>query len=138
MSAVASVRWWMYHSVVGWVRASQFIGTALLYPAIIIHELTHAVFAYPWVDEYVDIQLYGPEAGVSVRWRAGTPRWVIGLAHIAPTLLGVVAAPAILLVAGMPSGVGDWVAAGILGANWMVYTRPSADDIQLPEMEVSE
>lgn len=100
----------------------------LLYPALLLHELTHYVFSLPWADELsIEIRL-GPESAVYASWRNDAPLWGIALAHLAPTVVGVLSVP--IMFTGVPE-FGPF-AMLLLIANWVVFIWPSKDDRTLP------
>lgn len=103
------------------------------WPALVLHELTHAVAAAPFASTRVRLFTASPHA--EMHWRPGTPRLAVRLAHLAPTIVGalctvltaVVAAP--VLSAGIPSNPFHALALGLLLAyNWLLYCWPSETD----------
>ena len=103
------------------------------WPALVLHELTHAAAAVPFADVSVDLASAHPHA--ELQWREGTPRAAIRAAHLAPTMLGVVVAALTALTAGaalsgsLPSNPFHALAVGLLVAyNWLLYVWPSASD----------
>jgi len=118
----------------------------LLLPAEPLHELTHALVASPYAS--VSFRMRGYAASARLAWPADTPRGWVRLAHLAPTLvgvmLGVCAVPFLPVLDALLSTMGT-EAAVLLGAtearqemqvlvslaalvNWMVFTWPSHSD----------
>jgi len=107
--------------------------STLLTPSVPLHELTHAVAAYPWAD--IDICLDGTDSRVTMDWDDDAPVWAVRLAHLAPTLVGLGIAMLLVVVFGVPSvsGLGglalhDLGLLVILFVNWVVYVFPSYAD----------
>lgn len=106
----------------------QYLGVAILLPAVLAHELTHAVFALPF-GRVEKVTLVPPEA--TLIYPSGTSRFWIRLANLAPTLVGT--------VIGLP--VGWWILThlalnlaiiGYLVGSWMVYTLPVSERDRRP------
>lgn len=110
---------------------------AATFPATLAHEATHLAVGWPWIVTIRSYELHPLRAAawVEVEWADSAPRWGVVLAHVAPTLLGVAFAAAVvvlLLVGGgeWPRGAreqGVWL---LLGAYWLIYATPSPDDLQ--------
>lgn len=103
------------------------------WPALVAHELTHAAAAAPYAD--ARIRLFTTHPHVELHWQRGTPRLAVRVAHLAPTIVGllctavlaVVAAPAFAVA--LPSNPFNAAALGLLLAyNWWLYCWPSASD----------
>jgi len=118
----------------------------LLLPAEPLHELTHAAVAAPYAD--TSIKMRGTAASARLAWREGTPRAWVRVAHLAPTILGVLlgvcAVPFLPVIDTTLSTLGDQTAL-LFGApglkpefrvlvsvsalvNWMVFAWPSHSD----------
>lgn len=103
------------------------------WPALVLHELTHAVAAAPFAS--TRIRLFSDTPHAELRWQEGTPRLAIRLAHLAPTIVGVlttaltVVTVAPVLSMGLPSNPFHALAlALLLGYNWLLYCWPSRQD----------
>jgi hypothetical protein len=118
----------------------------LLLPAEPLHELTHAAFAAPYAD--TSFRMRGYAASARLVWREGTPRAWVRVAHLAPTILGVLvgvcAIPFLPVIDAALTTIGNETAL-LLGAsnlkpevrvlvsvsammNWLVYLWPSYSD----------
>jgi hypothetical protein len=122
----------------------------LVTPAEPLHELTHALVAFP-VAEDVGIER-GPDGGAFARleWPSDAPVVWVRIAHLAPTIVGtssaIVAAVAFPGVVDVVASTGAWVAVSLgvpsaagtvqlmLGAvivvNWVVFSIPSPEDLR--------
>ena len=105
----------------------------LVTPAVPLHELTHAVVARRW-GQVRNVSLLGDEA-VDIEWGAGTPAWAVRVAHLAPTICGLLLGLVVLAVVGVPSaswyqGAALWQVGLLICVvlNWLVYTYPSPAD----------
>lgn len=110
-------------------RLLEWIGLCLLLPAIVLHELTHYVAARGVAD---GIRLHAtPAPAVSVNWREDVPEWRLRLAKVAPTIVGLLLAPLVVLwlVRAAEHGL---IAMIVVTALWAVYTKPSGDDLAPP------
>lgn len=103
------------------------------WPALLAHELTHAVVAQPFAETSIRWRTTTPH--VELDWQAGTPRLAVWCAHLAPTILGGLTAALTLFVVaevvsmGMPSNPFHTAAVALLvGYNWLLYAFPSRED----------
>lgn len=110
------------------VRVQSFVGIVLMFPAVCLHELTHAVAALPW-GEVESVTIVPPRA--TLLYPAGAPSWAIRLANLAPTIVGTVVGLPLLWLAitvwGLPV---PWLA--YLAGCWAVYTLPISDHDRNP------
>lgn len=103
-------------------------------PAKLLEELTHAAASLPFADRlFITIEPRTGDARTGVVWADGTPWWGVALAHYAPLITGTIAAIAGVVwwvLSGFrgPDTAMEWVAAGVLGAWWALYTMPSRRD----------
>jgi hypothetical protein len=118
----------------------------LLLPAEPLHELTHAAFAAPYAD--TSVRMRGSSASARLAWREGTPEAWVRVAHLAPTiigvLLGVCAIPFLPVIDVALTTIGNQTAI-VLGlpslkpelrvlvsvsamTNWLVFLWPSYSD----------
>lgn len=103
------------------------LAALVMFPAVVGHELTHALVAWPWVStehprDLVD-RVVPPR--LELRYPSGTPVAVVVTANLAPTIVGLALGPVVVpwaLSFSLP------VAAYLVGA-WALYTRPSGDDL---------
>lgn len=112
------LRWWV-----------ETAGMAMLYPAVLLHELTHYV-AGRSVAKEIRLHLDLEAPAVSANWRDDVPQWRLKLAKVAPTIVGIAIAPALLYW--LLSGNQNALAVILAIALWGVYTKPSADDLTEP------
>ena len=103
-------------------RLASYLPALLLLPAILLHELTHAVVAWRWAD--VDIASYVPPV-LELSYIEGTPMILVRIANVAPTIVGMLLSPLVILWALELTPV---VATYVFGS-WLVYTQPSAKDL---------
>lgn len=103
------------------------------WPALVLHELTHAAAAAPFAE--VSIDLLSTTPNVEMRWSDGAPRLAVRVAHLAPTLLGGVLTALTTLTIGslasaaVPSNPFHALALGMLVSyNWLLYVWPSETD----------
>ncbi|MBP1987248.1 hypothetical protein [Halolamina salifodinae] len=105
----------------------DLLGAVIMFPAVLAHELTHALVAWHWIDASTpsDIVDRFVPPRLELRYPAGTPVVVVVVANLAPTLVGAALAPFLL----------PWVfsfevplLAYVFGS-WALYTFPSADDL---------
>lgn len=105
----------------------DLLAAIVMLPAVLGHELTHALVAWWWVDadrpaEIID-RVVPPR--LELTYPSGTPVVVVVAANLAPTIVGLALAPALVPWAfGLPVPLLVYV----LGA-WALYTRPSRDDL---------
>lgn len=117
------------------------VWVALTIPATLAHELLHALASAPWAQEVtVSARPRSFDVACLVEWREDTPRAAIALAHLAPVLVGLVAA----LVSGaiwyssggqLPSSTAEMVTWAVAAVWWAIFTWPSADDLNIPEAD---
>lgn len=103
------------------------------YPALLLHEATHAAAAWPFAD--VAWHLDDRPPAVELAWAPETPTLAVYAAHLAPTIVGAIltALTAALLgpvaIAALPSNPFHSLALGLLVAyNWLLYVFPSYGD----------
>lgn len=103
------------------------------YPALVLHEATHAAVAWPFAD--VSWRLEARPPYVELHWPPGTSRLAVYAAHLAPTIVGglLTVLSAVLLTpvvfAMLPANPFRAAALGLLLAyNWLLYIWPSYGD----------
>ncbi len=103
------------------------------WPAIVLHELTHAAAAAPFAE--TRIQWFGAVPHAEHHWQTDTPRVAVRIAHLAPTIVGVIctlttAAVAVpVIYEGLPANPFHAAAIALLLAyNWILYCWPSVTD----------
>jgi len=117
-------------------------GTVVLFPAIVLHELTHAVVATPWVKEQ-SVTVKPRAAQWDVTWADGVAAWQVALVALAPFVAGMLAfgvGMAVWLLNGftMPTTVIELSSLAVFGMWWAVYVRPSPEDVHLAVYGASE
>lgn len=109
--------------------------TIVMLPGRIVEEGIHTLAALPFAER-IAVQL-DPSRGTAetvVQYRDGTPAWAITAAYLAPEVLAVAAAVAVVgywLVGGAvwwPASTLDWVLCSVLGAQYLAIALPSAED----------
>lgn len=99
----------------------------VMVPAILAHELTHAIVAWRWLVDrrpstLVD-RLLPPR--LALTYGKGTPVLVVLLANLAPTIVGIAVVPLLL-----PHAYGLEFPLFAYGfGSWFLYTLPSKDDL---------
>lgn len=102
-------------------------------PALVLHELTHVVAAQPFASVELHI---GERPPLTLDWRPDTPRLWVWWAHLAPTILGILATALTVALAGpmliqvlRTADPFTALAIGVLAAyNWLLYCWPSYED----------
>lgn len=95
----------------------------LFAPAVLMHELTHAILSKPFGDIH-DVSYVPPK--VTIEYPAGTNTWAVRAVNLSPTVVGVVAG---FFVVPWGFSLSLPIGAYLLGS-WAVYTAPSQDDIR--------
>jgi hypothetical protein len=110
-------------------RTARKVWTAVSTPAMVLHELTHALVAQPWAERSA-VVFDGASAAVHIEWSDDPPAWGVTLAHLAPTLLGTLVGliGLVQLATSPPTGLNQWLVAGAIAAYWTIYVAPSGDD----------
>ena len=100
----------------------QLAAIASVSPGILVHESAHAAAAKPWAERLW--LMMDPKPCVAMDLEATTPWWAIVLIGIAPFLIGLATAPAMLWVLfSLPPVIGV-----LIGIWWAVVAIPSGDD----------
>lgn len=98
---------------------------AVTLPGLLLHELTHAVVARPFVD---GITFHWSEIAVSLVW-SDERRWPRICAHLAPLGVGyLVGMAAVVSVVVLDMAVHP-LAFGWLALQWLLYVGPSPADV---------
>jgi hypothetical protein len=66
-------------------------GMVVMLPAIIAHELTHAVATYLAGGQIIDYSAYPPR--IKSKYPPGTAKWKIRAANVSPTAIGIATIP---------------------------------------------
>lgn len=103
------------------------ISLVVMAPAVVSHELTHALAAKPWAKD-VSVEIW-PQPQALIQYPAGTPELAIRFVNSAPTLVGAILA--IPFIAWYASDPNVYLLAYI-GANWIVYTVPASEEDRKP------
>jgi hypothetical protein len=103
----------------------------LLLPSRLVEESIHAAAAIPWADEIVvRLDPRADDAETLIRYRDGTPRWAVSVAHVAPELVGWCSGVTVIAwwtIGGpvwLPATTLDWVLLWALGAQWLGLALP--------------
>jgi len=103
-------------------------------PAVLVHELTHAVASLPWASQLaVVVEPSTGRAVTRVEWQESAGQTARTVAALAPFLGGLVAAAgavALWLRNGVtiPASATDLAQWAILSAWWVIYMFPSGAD----------
>lgn len=98
----------------------------LLMPAVVLHELTHAVIA----DRWADVEIDWSEPAVWMIWPSETPPLGYLSAFLSPMVIGyavgllAVGACVIDVFPSLPLWASIW-----LGGNWLYYSFPTRSDL---------
>lgn len=105
------------------------LALVLMLPAVVAHELTHAIAAKPFGDVR-EISIYPPKA--VLEYPAGTPWLAIRAVNLSPCILGtVVGLPALWWLLTTQS-LSPPVLAYLVGS-WAVYTVPASHEDRNPK-----
>lgn len=110
--------------------ALETAGMLLLLPAVLAHEATHYLAARG-VAQKISFDVNPREPGVWIVWDQDAPEWRVRFAKVAPTIVGLLFAPLVLLTL-FRSAAGSFVPLLLMTVLWAVYTKPSADDLTQP------
>jgi len=114
----------------------QIVWALFAAPAVLVHELTHAVASVPWAAQLaVVVEPSTGRAVTRVEWRESAGQTARAFAALAPFLGGLVAAAGAVTLwfqsgATVPSettALGKWA---ILSAWWVIYMMPSPADAE--------
>ena len=115
-------------------RGAGFVGVAMLWPAIVAHELTHYAYARMAGADARIVWRY-PQPYTEAEWPGGMSALTIRSVKLAPTLIGLMFAIGVVIEMGVPTSIDP---ATILMAGWWVaYTYPSKGDRSPPYSNVS-
>lgn len=116
-------------------RLLNVLTSLFVLPAVLCHELAHAIVATPVAKR---VGIFDPVGtpSVHVEWREDASGWVIIASAYAPLISGILVGVAGLVwafVSGpglVPETARDWIVVGI-GAIWYaIYVSPSPSDVQ--------
>lgn len=110
----------------------HWVAAVLLWPAAVAHEATHYAAGRPWARPSA-VSLHPLHAHIIMGFADGTPRPVVAVAALAPTIVGCIAAT--LLVGYRADAAAAWAAqnpglALFVVAGWAAYTAPSIPDLR--------
>lgn len=103
----------------------QRLCLAVLLPAVLAHELAHAIAAGLLGAESVEVNLSAAQPHVLMDF-GDLPRWRVRVACLAPTIVGLVWAGSGIALFGPPPLSPPTV---LVAGYWALFTVPSRDDI---------
>ena len=108
----------------------ETIGMLILLPAILAHEATHWIASRSISDE-LQFELNPSQPAVLVNWSEDVPIWRIRVAKVAPTIVGILVTPFVIvwLLRSYENGLASILLVVVL---WAVYTMPSRGDLSPP------
>lgn len=115
-------------------RAAGTFWGVLSLPAVLLHELAHAVASFPWARRIgIVVEPRTGYAECHVEFRDSAGRWPEIVAGVAPMALGwaaAIVALALWLLDGgeIPSSTMALVKVAVLTTYWVIFMTPSAVD----------
>jgi hypothetical protein len=116
-------------------RVVALVTSLFVWPAVLLHELAHAIVATPGAKR---VGIFDPigTPSVQVEWREDASGWLIVASAYAPLLSGILVGLCGLVwafVTGpglVPESARDWIVVGV-GAIWYaIYVSPSPSDVR--------
>lgn len=109
------------------------VGTVVMLPATVAHELAHIIVALPFASS-VGLLLY-PQTHAAIDWIEDVPKWGVRAAQFAPLVLGLLIGSSAIVYAlatgTTPETAADYLAVGFLAVYWFVFTKPSEEDLEV-------